>query len=111
MEKTASYLLNGFCFLFMGITALTAASVWAGQPQNDSRDNSVEAVVFYHQNHEPEPESIEYLSWTRVTTLDNGSHKVTVTFREKNRFGRTVIKKQIVIMGSTGEIRKILNCR
>ena len=84
---------------------------WADVPRNDTRDNSVEAVVVFHNKSEPNPETLEYLSWTRVKPLDNGKYKVTVLFRVKNRADRSVLKKQIIIMDSGGKILKIMDCR
>lgn len=80
-------------------------------PHNDTRDNSVEAVVVFHNKGEPNPDSIQYLSWSRVKLLDNGKYKVTVQFRVKNGAQRSVLKKQIVIMDQGGTILKVMDCR
>ncbi|MBI9093107.1 MAG: hypothetical protein JEZ12_28175 [Desulfobacterium sp.] len=83
----------------------------ADSPHNDTRDDSVEQVVMYHQKSVAKPDSIHYLSWTPVRLLDNGHYKVTVRFRLKNRYERSVLKKQIVIMDEVGAILKVMDCR
>ncbi len=83
----------------------------ADSPHNDTRDDSVEQVVMYHQEIEAKPGSIRYLSWTPVRLLNNGHYKVTVRFRVMNRYERSVLKKQIVIMDEGGAILKVMDCR
>ena len=87
------------------------ATTRANAPHNDTRDDSVEQVVMYHLESEAKPRSIHYLSWTPVRRLDNGRYKVTVRYRVMNRYQRSVLKKQIVIMDEEGAILKVMDCR
>lgn len=84
---------------------------WASFPHNDTRDGSVESVVLFHQKSVIASGPITYISWTPVTRLESGNYKVTVQFRFKNRFERSVLKKQIVIMDEHGKILKVMDCR
>ena len=95
--------------VFAWMVPLPAA--WANAPHNDTRDDSVEQVVMYHLEKEAIPRSINYLSWTPVRRLDNGRYKVTVRYRVMNRYQRSVLKKQIVIMDEEGAILKVMDCR
>jgi len=84
---------------------------WASFPHNDTRDGSVESVVLFHQKSVISSGPINYISWTPVKRLESGNYKVTVQFRFKNRFERSVLKKQIVIMDEYGKILKVMDCR
>jgi hypothetical protein len=95
--------------VFAWMVPLSAA--WANAPHNDTRDDSVEQVVMYHLDSEAIPRSIHYLSWTPVRRLDSGRYKVTVRYRVMNRYQRSVLKKQIVIMDEEGAILKVMDCR
>ena len=102
--------LVAFCFL-TGIMFIGINKAKAGIPRNDYGNNSVEQVVEYHKRVEPVPLSMKYISWSPVKLLDNGLYKVTVVFKCKNRFGRELTKKQIILMDKTGKIIKVMNCR
>jgi len=111
MKLIVSFISKRVLCLWALVTFGLVSAVWAGVPQNDSHDNSVDKVMIYHQQNEVYPESIHYVSWTPVALLDNGHYKVTVMYKVKNRHSRIVVKKQIVIMDETGKILKALDCR
>ncbi|MCP4119649.1 MAG: hypothetical protein GY737_30465 [Desulfobacteraceae bacterium] len=104
-------LVKSMVVLLVLVWMVTPATSLANAPHNDTRDDSVEQVVMYHLESEAIPRSIQYLSWTPVRRLDNGHYKVTVRFRVKNRYKRSVLKKQIVIMDEGGAILKVMDCR
>lgn len=100
---------TGVCLCTGLLLGLCSAS--AAPPHNDRENQSVEQVLSYHYTREDNPETLEYVSWSPVSLLENGHYKVTVIYRVRNRFGRSVKKKQIVIMDASGDILKVLDCR
>ena len=97
--------------VMIGWLIANVTGLMAQPPHNDDQDNSVAEVVLYHKASEPRPETIEYISWSKVTVLQNGRYKVTVVFLQTNTYDRIITRKQIVILDDSGRILRTMDCR
>lgn len=76
---------------------------------NQNSNGVVTPVKTYLAKNLKDPESVEYLKWTKLFKNDLGHYQVTVQFKAKNQYGVMVQETKTFIMDSTGVVLKVLD--
>jgi hypothetical protein len=90
-------------------TALKNAPPNSPPVKNSPYDGSVSPVKYWLREHLKDPDSVQYIDWSNVKTLDDGQHAVLVKYRAKNSFGGYVIEQRLFVLDSKGVVAKVVD--
>ncbi len=77
---------------------------------NSSWDGSVSQVKSWMNSHIKDPDSLEYIFWSKVKKIEkNGTFKVRVKYRAKNSFGGFVVEDKIFSISASGLVTGNIN--
>lgn len=69
-------------------------------------DGSVAPVKRWIKRHAKDPESIEFIEWSKLKPTIKG-YEVTVKYRAKNSFGAYVIDRQTFLLDNAGNVLNV----
>lgn len=67
-------------------------------------DGSVYQVKDWLKENLKDPKSIEYIKWTPLIHMDDGTYTIGVKYRAKNSFGGYVIEERIFTLNNEGKV-------
>jgi len=105
-------------FVAIGLAVLVI--VWAAtlDSRRDTRkpsvttsqyDGSVSQVKYWLREHLKDPDSVQYIDWSTVKTLDDGQYAVFVKYRAKNSFGGYVIEQRLFMFDPKGSVTEVVD--
>lgn len=77
--------------------------------ENSVWDNSVWQVEKYLKKNLKDPKSYEGIEWSKVTETESGGYMVRHKYRAKNSFGGYVVKNQVFMIDSEGNVIEVLD--
>jgi len=72
-------------------------------------DGSVSQVKYWLREHLKDPDSVQYIDWSTVKTLDDGQYAVFVKYRAKNSFGGYVIEQRLFMFDPKGSVTEVVD--
>jgi hypothetical protein len=76
--------------------------------KNSPYDGSVSQVKYWLREYLKDPDSVQYIDWSTVKTLDDGQHAVLVKYRAKNSFGGYVIEQRLFVLDQKGVVAEVV---
>ena len=86
----------------MGLVLVSSAQ--AMEVKNSPWDSSVYQVKQWYKKNLKDPDSVQYIEWSPVIKMPNGSYAVRVKYRARNSFNGYVVQEDVCGLNALGNV-------